>query len=93
MSKYYIANGTEGLLITQESNVNVKTEPWTMRKNKTYEQDSVMIDPDNYELIAGVASESLAARLSGEGYIVFSDTSNRDSKYMIAIQKHKITIS
>jgi len=94
MSKYNIKIGTTGLLIIQETGVHVKTEPWTMRKNATYFEENLIVDPDEVaNNPAAFPADWLATKLASEGYMIFSAVSNRDSKYMIAIQKDNVDIS
>jgi len=96
MKNFDIKQGTVGLLLIQEDHVNVSAENWTVRKDLTYTSEHILVDPikqANYGITAcGYDKNSMADKLAKDGYYVFSEVENRQSKYMIAVQMDQVQI-
>jgi len=92
---FNIQTGTPGLLIIQEKDVDATIENFSVRKNLTYNESNVLVDPAKIQELGKLAYEpgSIATRLAQGDYFVFSDVENQESKYMIAIQANQLQIS
>ena len=97
MKIFNVPQGTVGLLLIQEPDQDMTTENWTVRNDKTFTLEHVLVDPvklANYGLSAcGFDKDSPAARLAKDGYIVFSEVVNKASKYMIAVRYDQVNIT
>jgi len=95
MKTYNIPQGAEGLLIIQEENRNVEQQQWKTRKELTYTDTYVQVDPSRVETYSRAAYEegSMAQKLANAGYYVFSAVENQSSAYMLAIKGIDIAIS
>lgn len=96
MNKFDIKQGTVGLLIIQEDHVDVSAENWTVRKDLTYTSEHILVDPvkqSNYGITAcAYDKDSMADKLAKDGYYVFSEVVNQQSKYMIAVPMDQVQI-
>ena len=97
MKTFNVPKGTIGLLLTQEPDADMTTQNWTVSKDKTFTLEHVLVDPvklANYGLAAcGFDKDSPAARLAKDGYIVFSEIVNKQSKYMLAVRYDQVNIT
>jgi len=95
MNTYEIPQGTPGVLLIQEPDVDVKTENFAVRKKLCYTEANVRVTPEKLLTHGKFAYEkgSMASRFAEDNYYVFSDAENVDSSYMIAIQANLIRIS
>jgi len=95
MRTFDIPQGTPGLLIIQDKDVDATVENFSVRKNLTYSDEHVLVDPAKVASFGKLAYESgsIASRLAHDDYFVFSNVKNEQSKYMIAVPANQIKIS
>ncbi len=94
MKIFEVPQGTEGFLIVQEDNVDVRSEPWTVRKDLHFQLENVLVDPIKFAEFSSLYERgSLAADLAANGYIIFSSDINKASEYMIAVKYDAVKIS
>jgi hypothetical protein len=97
MKNFEIVKGTVGLLLTQEDHVDIKAQNWTTRKDLSYTDEHVLVDPVKFasfgNTACGFEKNSMAAKLAKGGYYVFSEVANIQSSYMIAVPADQVRIS
>lgn len=94
MKTYNVAKGTEGKLITNEDNEDVQVENWTVRKLMSFDKTKILVNPEDRIIIpCPYPEDSMAFKMLSEGYIIFSNSGEIDSKYMLAVQYSDVEIT
>lgn len=95
MRTFTIPQGTTGLVLIQEPEVDVTIKNWQTRKMLYFTDENVMVDPIKLANFGNVVYEkgSHAARLAKDGYIVFSHTPSAESRFMVAVRYSDVRVN
>ena len=94
MDTFRIVKHTPAYLIKQDFGVDVTKEDWYTRKDLSFTEEHIVVDPVAFKNFSSIYPKgTMAAAMAKDGYYVFSYTKDSEAKYMIAIHQDNIYIN